>query len=275
MMRYLTILTILLAATPARAQQGGDAMTDWFTVELIVFEQAGNRGTPPPDPYVPDTSRAVNLEEEFDQPGVAEGPARLLLPLPDAVRFLPAPPEAGTLESAWQRLERSASYRPVVRMAWRQRVGAFSNPIPVRVRGGEVIAHREADRAAPTLAEGGTLPAAGLSQGASGAREPRAVHEIDGTIALVRGRFLHVNADLVFRDSSTSLVTRGVSPAYGDRNALAAFPTWHITERREIQPGEVHYFDHPRFGVIVVATPWLAPEETDEAPASRTEPVTP
>lgn len=269
MMRYLTALILALSSLPVLAQRGGEQETDWFTVEFIVFEQAGDRATPAPDPHVPDTTRAVELEEEFQEAGYRNGPAQLLFPLPDALRFLPAPPEGGVLDQARQRLEGSPRYRPILSMAWRQRVGAFSNPVPVRVRGGGVLGHRLSDDAAPTLASNGTLPTAGLPEGASAAKDSRAIHEVDGTVSLVRGRYLHLNLDLVFRERDSTLVTRGASPAYTANRSLASFPTWRIAERREIRPGQLHYFDHHRFGVIAVARPWLAPGAAEDEAADR------
>lgn len=266
MIRIVTTFILIAAALPAFAQPlGADGETDWFTVELVVFEQAGDRGVPAPEPYVPETDDAVNLARVFGDQDFGDGPSGPLLPLPDALRFLPPPEDTEAMAETWQRLERSARYRPILRQAWRQRVGAFSNPLPVRVRGGEVLGYREADEAQPSLAPGGTLPAAGLPESADEARASRAINEIDGSVALVRGRYLHLNVDLVFRERDAALVTRATSPAFAESDAYAAFPSWRITERREIRPGQLHYFDHRRFGVIAVARPWLAPEDDSES----------
>lgn len=269
-MRYPILAALLFFALPAQAQPSGDEpKPDWFTVELVVFEQAGDRGIPPPDPHVPETEDAVILQEVFQQLGTGDGPPEPMLPLPQGLRFLPAPPVSGTLEQAVTKLEESPAYRPVLRMTWRQRVGAFSDPLPVRVRGGAVLGRMNTDHAAPTLADGGALPAAGMPDGSESARELRAIHEVDGTVALVRGRYLHLNVELVFREHEASLVTRGAPAAAARNHPLAAYPSWRISERREIRAGELHYFDHRRFGMIAVAEPWLAPEPSEREKQSN------
>lgn len=258
-MKYLILTLLLLPALPAAAQSSSDPENaDWYTVELVVFEQASDRSAPPPDPVVPDTANAVILEERFSRPAAEDVQTGPLLPLPDALRFLPAPDGTLTLDEAYARLERSPRYRPILRMAWRQRVGGLRNPVPVRVQGGEELGRLGSDE------NGTALPAPSIRQGIS--NTPRAIREVDGTIALVRGRYLHLQLDLVFREPGTSLVTRGVAPAYGNAGPYARFPTWHIAERREIRPGELQYFDHRRFGVIAVATPWLVPEQEPAQP---------
>lgn len=259
-MKHLILTFLLLATLPASAQPLGDrGEAEWFTVEVLVFEQASDRSVPPPEPVIPDTAGAVVLEERFRQSAADDVRSTPLFPLPDAVRFLPAPDGARLLEEAQARLERSARYRPILRMAWRQRAGTMSNPMPVRVRGGREIGHLPPGEAAATL------PAT-VRKGVTGPDSPDAIREVDGTLALVRGRYLHFHADLVFREPDTSLVTRGAAPAFRRASPYSAFPTWHIAERREIEPGQIQYFDHRRFGMIAVAMPWLAPEPAVEQP---------
>lgn len=259
-MKYLIPTFLLLATLPASAQPSGDrGEAEWFTVEILVFEQASDRSVPPPEPVIPDTAGAVALEERFRHPAADDVQSTPLFPLPDSLRFLPAPDGERMLEEAHARLERSARYRPVLRMAWRQRVGTLSDPMPVRVRGGREIGRLPSGEAAATL------PAT-VRKGLSGPDSSDVIREVDGTVALVRGRYLHFKADLVFREPDTSLVTRGVAPAYGRTSPYSAFPTWHIAERREIQPGQLQYFDHRRFGMIALVMPWLAPEPAVQHP---------
>ncbi len=259
-MKHLILTFLLLATLPASAQPSGNrGEAEWFTVEILVFEQASERSVPPPDPVIPDTAGAVVLEERFSQSAAEDVRSTPLFPLPDSIRFLPAPDGARLLEEAQARLERSARYRPILRMAWRQRAGTMNNPLPVRVRGGREIGRLPSSEAATTL------PAA-VHRSVAGPDSPDSVREVDGTVALVRGRYLHFHADLVFREPDTSLVTRGAASVYGRTSPYSAFPTWHITERREIEPGQLQYFDHRRFGMIAVAMPWLAPEPAVEQP---------
>jgi hypothetical protein len=63
---------------------------------------------------------------------------------------------------------------------------------------------------------------------------------LDGTVRLVRSRYLHLDTDLTFQRA-------------GDANLFA------ITESRRIQSRQIHYLDNPMFGVITLITPYELP----------------
>lgn len=77
-----------------------------------------------------------------------------------------------------------------------------------------------------------------------------------GTVKLYLGRFLHVAVDLEYQTPPRSAV---------DTFGLAEIDIgrWYRlkTERNAIRSGELHYIDHPLFGVLVLITP--APEEEE------------
>ena len=84
---------------------------------------------------------------------------------------------------------------------------------------------------------------------------------VEGTITLIRERYLHLDMDLLLmtRESNTPVL-------YSDEPG--SVPAFRLSERRRIRSSELHYFDHPRFGVIARVTPYQSPEEPAE-----TEPV--
>jgi len=59
---------------------------------------------------------------------------------------------------------------------------------------------------------------------------------LSGHIRLVREQFLHFDVDLRFAEPGTERVVV-------------------MQERRRMRSGELHYFDNPRLGVLVIATP--------------------
>lgn len=59
---------------------------------------------------------------------------------------------------------------------------------------------------------------------------------LDGTLTLARSRYLHLHADLVYADP------------YVDAPVA-------LREVRRMRSGELHYLDHPRFGVLVQVNP--------------------
>ena len=77
---------------------------------------------------------------------------------------------------------------------------------------------------------------------------------VEGTITLIKERYLHLDVDLLL------MTARGGTPApYADGPGRS--PAFRLAEKRRIRSGELHYFDHPRFGMIARVTPYEAPEE--------------
>ena len=103
-----------------------------------------------------------------------------------------------------------------------------------------------------------------------------------GTIQLHLQRFLHLTLDLDYRyaprrgpgspppsaipsvPSSGSAVA--IAPAIpGGLNEIELAPHYYIDENRRTRSGDLNYFDHPAFGVLVIVTPAPeAPEATGE-----------
>lgn len=73
-----------------------------------------------------------------------------------------------------------------------------------------------------------------------------------GTVRLYKTRFAHVNFDLNF----DRRIPSKVQAAFAQNQQLEAtnLPThwsFQLKESRKIRPGELHYLDHPLFGVLV------------------------
>ena len=78
--------------------------------------------------------------------------------------------------------------------------------------------------------------------------------KVEGTARIMLRRFLHLQLDLVY-------LPRGEPEPWAmDAHQSGIF---HLAQRRRVRPGEIHYFDHPRFGVLAVV---------ERAPASEPPP---
>ena len=96
--------------------------------------------------------------------------------------------------------------------------------------------------------------------------------QVRGTLRLYRSRYLHLEADLVLSKPAA---------AYAGANANGA-TRFTLRERRRMRSGELHYLDHPLFGVLVRATPFrraggsfVAEPKTPETKAPDSEAATP
>lgn len=82
-----------------------------------------------------------------------------------------------------------------------------------------------------------------------GALNPR------GTVRVHLSRFLHVTLDLTYRSQGGAVATDTAAGL----SELALAPRYRLRTTRNVRSGELHYFDHPAFGVLVRVTPRAAP----------------
>jgi hypothetical protein len=83
-------------------------------------------------------------------------------------------------------------------------------------------------------------------------------NSIEGSVRLIRERFLHLDADLL-------MVSGGSRSAVTDINAPYTAPQFELREKRRIKSNVVYYFDHPHFGMIAMVTPYVSPDEAQQA----------
>jgi hypothetical protein len=76
--------------------------------------------------------------------------------------------------------------------------------------------------------------------------------EVDGSITLIRERYLHLAVDLTL-----------TSPEV----------LYRLDETRRMRSGELHYFDNPRIGVIARVTPYESDASAPEDEAGDSEPA--
>lgn len=81
---------------------------------------------------------------------------------------------------------------------------------------------------------------------------------VDGAISLVRGRYLHLNVDLLLMHAAG-----GAPGQYSD--SPGSTPAYRLREKRRIKSSELQYFDHPRFGLVAMVTPVSRPKPAPEA----------
>ena len=76
---------------------------------------------------------------------------------------------------------------------------------------------------------------------------------IEGIVKLVRERFLHLDVNLQLMSA-----TDGTEVMFSD--APNSKPAFELIETRRIRSNVLHYFDHPRFGLIARVTPYHSQE---------------
>ena len=90
-------------------------------------------------------------------------------------------------------------------------------------------------------------------------------YEIEGFITLYRKRFLHVMTDLWFTKSATNnkeeldysntpLREPANGGQYREASQSSAFKTFVMKQQRRVRAAELHYLDHPFFGLVLKIT---------------------
>lgn len=182
------------------------------------------------------------------------------------------------LLDAYQRLVAASGYRPLMHFAWRQPVLQPEQAQPVLIYRdmldegeGPVLDDLQ------LLDEGGSgdspLPGSAAATPAAITRDPLMVPDshnmrsgnIEGTITVSAGKYLHLDLDLLYFVRSQQ--PRGPLALFASNDDL--LDVYRLRQHRRVRSNEVHYFDHPMFGAMVVVRPYEAPGNNDETPSAR------
>lgn len=131
-----------------------------------------------------------------------------------------------TLAGKTEALNKSGKYKVLKHMAWLQPGLAREDAISVRIHAGKNYKGEFSDRSFST----------------------QPVNELDGTVKIVLGRFLHLYTDLAYR--KTFNLSSG--DALGRNRVLADFP---IKTHRKMRSKTLHYIDHPYLGILIEIRP--------------------
>ena len=300
---FLLLVAAASVLLPAARAQTREEVT-WYTVEVIVFERSSEMGRDtelwPAEPGLPAIAGAVELSEEGTPPdqGADElqtGSETLTPAAPDPATPAPTdmplafrlvPPEEYRLADLWASLNKSSAFRPLLHVSWIQ-PGVPSEQaqlIHLRSNNAALGAVSTSDgELEPTLDAPGYGPT--LSSRIQVARDP-SQSAVDGTLRVHRARYLHVQADLLYyrpldgdggslnpSDSDTvattipdSSDTALIEQLLAEEDATPRL--FRLTENRRMRSRELHYLDHPLFGILVEAWPLELPESPEPAPAA-------
>ncbi len=93
-----------------------------------------------------------------------------------------------------------------------------------------------------------------------------------GSIRVYLSRFLHVNLDLSYQDSQAAAAAAAApapAPLSNELTELPIAPRYHLVADRPTRSGELHYFDHPAFGVLIKVTPVRVEQTSPGTPGTR------
>ena len=278
------VLLVNLAGTAAAQEQEQEALP-LYEVEVVIFRHL--RPLLASEQW-PAQITAPALEGALDLSAGQQ-------PRPDDV----APIEPRRLAGQVAKLAKMSNFKLLLHTAWRQPGFENDAAIAIRLHAGPLDAPLRQHRPAPVpqamlpvgtalqseeerpFSQGWSLP------GRSGASSPGdaqttgsdvdsasalVTHTLDGTLTLIRSRFLHVYTDLVYTVASdfapTSIRRQQAAAAMDTLFDPAAasgalqpssqdlpMQSYPLRYHRRMRSKEVHYLDHPLLGVLILATP--------------------
>ncbi len=188
------------------------AISKDYIVEMIFFANANTSAESvhiSNQAIVPDLSGAITLRQGSQPNG-----------------FIPLTSDTYTLSGKAKALNNSGKYRVLKHMSWLQPGLAKEDAIAVRVHAGKNYKDEFNER--------------------TFTNQP--INELDGTVKIVLGRYLHLYTDLAYR--KTFNVSSG--DALGRQRVLADFP---VKTHRKMRSSTLHYIDHPYLGILIEIRP--------------------
>ena len=267
--RNRLILSLLVAysgiAAAAPTVEEQEEPVDWYDVEIIIFRhhdlKALSQENWARDPGSPMIRSARELLPSLPENLTAAHSDKLKGPLP----YIQLRRDESRLEEKLALLKKSSSYEPLIHLAWRQPGLGEEDAETIHIHEGvnwpEAITSEAETSGTPNSVEDSVVVVPVEGEDLEGPPAPF----IDGTIKLVRKRFLHVEADFIYR-----------APYIEDKDNRLERKQWpqafRLQETRRMRSREIHYLDHPMFGVLILATPYVAPvEENPEETPLETE----
>jgi len=194
---------------------------------------------------------------------ITELPIEALPPQEQPFQLLPD--AALTLTELTKTLTNSNKYVPILNIAWRQ-------PVASKEAAQTIYIHSHQEQIAlattPGLTSINTLMAPpGLSDtpmllvAQNEAHMPprdTSLKTLDGTIKIHLGRYLHLEADLLYRSQIEPLKNNTFFMNLDEIEQPQTLFRMH--QKRRLRSGELHYFDHPMFGMLVKIIPYELPE---------------
>lgn len=189
-----------------------------YIVEMIFF--ANIKGNAGPvhisnQAVIPDLDGALTLEQASE------------------IGFISLDSEIFQLSNKAHALNKSGNYSVLKHIAWLQPGLAKEDAIAIRIHAGKNYKDEFKERSYAQI---------GFSDTQLPINHP--VNELDGTVKIVLGRFLHLYTDLVYRKTFNI----SSSDALGRSRVLADFP---VKSHRKMRSKTLHYVDHPYLGILI------------------------
>ncbi|VAW75726.1 hypothetical protein MNBD_GAMMA12-1574 [hydrothermal vent metagenome] len=189
------------------------AADQWYQIEIILFGQ-NHSATTVREPIPENTFIPDSLTAvKLSIDGVSH------LKRGSSTAFKMLDRNKFSLKHHYNKLSANPAYSPIMHVAWRQPVGFRKKGFKVKIEGGRAL-----------------IPSGGNDNTTSNSPTTPS-KEISGIIIIKKSRYFHIKSDLLYRHKSSS--------------ADGAMKVYRMKGSRRMKPRELHYIDHPMFGMLV------------------------
>lgn len=220
-MTYKKIFLLLLLSIAASVAQAKYASQ--YRFEIIIFEYTGQQDrsteTWPANPGYPDYSKAIfSISGNRDYAASSQDPS---------VNFRLLKPSQFILQKQANVIKRSSSRKLLLHRAWTQTMKSKKRAYPVSIKLGKSFSNQGDPYRNSQF--GDTQQSSSMS--------PATLRQIEGTIKISIGRYLHVWTDLIHTAENAGLQVH------------------RFQDHRRMRSKELHYIDNPNFGILIYALP--------------------
>jgi hypothetical protein len=283
----ILLSSLFLYTMPVQADESLPEQTPWYQIEIILFEHTDSSYIQSEkwseEPIQSDTSNSIELYDP-DNPDNAAIPGNAAIANDTAKdNDITAQTESLTpyvlikdkekfkLLGAYNSIRRSSREKDILYLAWMQPTVSRDKAQAVHIHGGTEYPNDtyptyplpyeniqpSTSGEAPVqelVPEGIAVPMNEGSDSLLGPPPSATVNQVDGNITLSVSRYLHIWTDIVYSHPVKQVFS---SDPNAKEYKLIRFP---MKQHRRMRSNEIHYLDHPLFGILVLVTPVELPK---------------
>lgn len=236
----------------------------YYNVEVVLFEHtnpANHQAENWKQPKKSDIDETANIHQ-LGQPYIMETNS----PYDPKLMFTPVPEKEYQLLEEARKIQKSSNRRVLMHTAWHQPGLPREQAIQVHFKHSIDNTHSTLAGTSSTQPVSGSLP------------DPVMINKpyLDGSIKVMLARYLHVDTDILYfttppetdtvTESGTGLDTISIDEYSENSTRTSVYQIKQL--RRRIRSKELHYLDHPVLGMLLMITPYEAPETTEKINAA-------
>ncbi len=274
-MKKTLFLFLVLYITSLSASAANDDEGDrWFEVEILIFSQQDDTDAVKDNEIWPEMAtpaafaQSITLAPARDSSPSAgiDGQNGSVESVPDNSLIMPyqiLQDSELALTGLDNKLSRSGSLVPLYHIAWRQPVFSRDSAAPVYIQWGKQ-APGNADLLSSEEALIAPPPMPITVDDDSGDNVSVHVQNLEGSITVSVKRYLHFDVDLFYTGDEAAEKDQNIFNIFDVFRTEDTPRVYRMKQARRMRSGETHYFDHPKFGMIVLITPYEYKGALDE-----------